>query len=60
MALSTIKPASIDLSATFAFTGTVTGAGTLVKTGSLQSTTNGGEYNIDSVFSNTYMYRFDN
>ena len=58
MALGTIKPASIDLSATFAFTGTVTGAGTLVKTGSLQSTTDGGEYNIDSVFSNTYMNYF--
>ena len=33
MALSTIKPASIDLSATFAFTGTVTGTnGKLVNT----------------------------
>ena len=53
-----ITAAKINLADTFAFTGTVTGAGTLVKTGSLQSTTNGGEYNIDSVFSNTYMNYF--
>ena len=55
MSKTQVKAGGISLSDTFAFTGTVTGAGTLVKTGSLQSTTNGGEYNIDSVFSNTYM-----
>ena len=53
-----ITAAKINLADTFAFTGTVTGAGTLVKTGSLQSTTDGGEYNIDSVFSATYMNYF--
>jgi|TARA_R100000388_G_scaffold93675_1_gene78859 hypothetical protein len=49
----------INLANTFAFTGTVTGTPqTLVKTGSLQSTTDAGDYSIDSVFSATYMNYF--
>ena len=59
MSISKIQAESINLADTFAFTGTVTGTpSTLVKTGSLTSTTNAGEYNIDSVFSATYMNYF--
>ena len=54
MALSTIKPASIDLSATFAFTGTVTGAGSM---NLLQTTTASSSSTItfdSSVITSTY------
>ena len=48
----------LDLTANYAFTGTVTGTPqTLVKTGSITSTTNG-LYNLDNVFSSTYMNYF--
>ena len=59
MALIKLKSRGLTLSDTFAFTGTVTGTPqTMVKTGSLQSTTDAGDYNIDSVFSSTYTNYF--
>ena len=49
----------LDLTANYAFTGTITGTPqSFVKTGSLASTTNAGEYNLDSVFSATYLNYF--
>ena len=58
MALSKIQSESINLADTFAFSGTVSGAGTLIKTGSLTSTTNAGSYSLDSCFSSTYLNYF--
>ena len=58
MALSKIQSESINLADTFAFSGTVSGAGTLVKTGSLTSTTDAGSYSLDSCFSATYLNYF--
>tara|TARA_R100000482_G_C5060171_1_gene116717 strand:+ start:38 stop:640 length:603 start_codon:yes stop_codon:yes gene_type:complete len=55
MALSTIKPASIDLSATFAFTGTVTGAGTLVLLNTTTISSATAQVNFDnSLITSTY------
>ena len=48
----------LDLTANYAFTGTISGAGQLVKTGSLTSTTDASDYNLDSVFSATYLNYF--
>jgi hypothetical protein len=54
-----ISSDKINLANNFAFTGTVTGTPqTLVKTGSLTSTTDAPDYNIDSVFSATYLNYF--
>ena len=49
----------LDLSANYAFTGTITGTPqSLVKTGSLTSTVNAGSYSVDSCFSATYLNYF--
>jgi len=59
MALSKIQAESMNLADTYAFTGTVTGTpSTLVKTGSLVSTSVAGSYSLDSVFSSTYKNYF--
>jgi hypothetical protein len=53
-----VKSAGISLSDTFAFTGTVTGAGTLVKTGSVSSTSDAATYSVDGCFSSAYLNYF--
>ena len=60
MPFNKIQSAGFDLTDNYAFTGTVSGAGdpSFVKTGALQSTTDAGDYSIDSVFSATYMNYF--
>jgi hypothetical protein len=55
MALSTIKPASIDLSATFAFTGTVTGTPQdLVRLSTTNYSSAVSEFDFVDAFSDTY------
>ncbi len=59
MAISKIQAESMNLADTYAFTGTVTGTpSTLVKTGSLVSTSDAGSYSLDSCFSATYLNYF--
>ena len=60
MPFNKIQSAGFDLTDNYAFTGTVSDAGdpSFVKTGALQSTTDAGDYSIDSVFSATYMNYF--
>ena len=49
----------LDLASNYAFTGTVTGTPqTMVKTGSLVSTSDAGSYSINSCFSATYLNYF--
>jgi len=49
----------LDLTENYAFTGTITGTPqTLVKTGSLVSTSDAGSYSLDSCFSATYLNYF--
>ena len=59
MALSTIKPASIDLSATFAFTGTVTGAGTLVLLNTTTISSATGQVNFDNSSKSYLIYKIN-
>ena len=60
MPFNKIIAESMDLTDTYAFTGTVSGAGggALIKTGSLTSTTDAGSYSLDSCFSATYLNYF--
>jgi hypothetical protein len=59
MARTKIQAESMNLADTYAFTGTVSGTpSTLVKTGSLVSTSAAGSYSLDSVFSSTYKNYF--
>ncbi len=59
MAITKIQSESMNLADTYAFTGTVTGTpSTLVKTGSLVSTSDAGSYSLDSCFSATYLNYF--
>tara|TARA_B100001059_G_scaffold232391_1_gene270113 strand:- start:901 stop:1533 length:633 start_codon:yes stop_codon:yes gene_type:complete len=54
-----LNAAGLDLTDNYAFTGTVTGTpSTLIKTGSLVSTSAAGSYSLDSVFSSTYKNYF--
>ena len=54
MAFTLLKPDGIDLSQTFDFTGSVTGAGGLVYVGGSESTSATSVVSIDNVFSSTY------
>ncbi len=59
MAITKIQAESMNLADTYAFTGTVTGTPqTMVKTGSLVSTSDAGSYSLDSCFSATYLNYF--
>ena len=54
MPFTTLKPNGIDLSQTFAFTGSVTGANSLILTGSVTVSSATGDIDIDNCISSTY------